>query len=61
MINEKDKSKRILKYVITMRKYNSQSKCAKEIATALKRSKCTKQCIKDAYLLLGVLLDERKD
>jgi len=57
---DKEKLSKILKYVVVMRKYKSQDKCAREIAKALYRCKRTDQCIKDAYLLLGVLLGEEK-
>ena len=56
---EKERLSKVLKYVMTMRKYQSQDKCARQIAKALYRCKRTDQCIKDAYLLLGVLSGEK--
>jgi hypothetical protein len=52
--------KKIIKYVMVMRKYKSYDKCSKQIAQALYRCKRTKQCIKDANSLLEVLISDKK-
>lgn len=60
MLN-KEELEKIAKYIATMRKYHAESKCAKQIAQALSRCKRTNQDIYDAYILLGHLLEVKKN